>query len=804
MMRRAEGATKTITGKTGLFGALAMLLVALLGAGPAFAEGTWVSHPNFAGPVAGKSPITLDFRREVTFDKAPAKLFVSVSADNRFVLYVNGKRIVDGPSRGDFVHWRFRRIDIAPYVKAGANVIAAQVWNDGKAAPVAQISDRTGFWLQADDPAEASLDSGPQWQVRVDRSRTVTPAQPGIAKQVGWGKYYAAAPPETFDASLMQPGWATTASRLTDWVAAVSALEPGEQAPWHLVQDPLPPARLTPEDNGKLAVAYGINGARFPQRKLKIAAHSDVTLRLDMGAVRAAVPRLVTSGGKGSQVDLTYAEAPYGKDLQHIADRGDATAGWVLGLTDHFLPSGGNDEVFQPFSWRTWRYIKLHIKTGDAPLTLESFSRMGTGYPFDTVASFSSDDPQLSRIWQIGWDTVKLDAHETFMDTAYWERLQYVGDTRIEALVSLAVSGDPRLAAQAIGAFADSRRDGLIQSRYPSNTFQSIPPFALLWVGMLHDYWMRVPDPAPVKDALGAMRSSLDWYAQYVQSDGLVGTTPGWEFIDWRDGLSNYPETKDPRDTERCIISLMYLGARKQAGDIEEALGDAGRASDDRAKAASVADAVRKLCWSADKGMFADQPAKTSFSQHANILAVLYDVAPKDQQQAILKRVLVDGSWPDAPKGIIPATYYFDFYLARAIVHSGLGDSYLKILAPWRKMLDQHFTTWPEQPDPSRSDTHAWSSHPTFDLLTIVAGIEPDAPGFEKVRIAPHLGPLKHLKATFAHPAGPIDVAYKLEADGALSADITLPDGIAGEFDWHGQSRQLSAGKNHLELPAGS
>jgi alpha-L-rhamnosidase len=43
------------------------------------------------------------------------------------------------------------------------------------------------------------------------------------------------------------------------------------------------------------------------------------------------------------------------------------------------------------------------------------------------------------------------------MDTPYWEQLQYVGDTRIQALISYAVTGDDRLAKQALKAFDDSR-----------------------------------------------------------------------------------------------------------------------------------------------------------------------------------------------------------------------------------------------------------------------------------------------------------------------------------------------------------
>ena len=83
-----------------------------------------------------------------------------------------------------------------------------------------------------------------------------------------------------------------------------------------------------------------------------------------------------------------------------------------------------------------------------------------------------------------------------------------------------------------------------------------------------------------------------------------------------------------------------------------------------------------------------------------------------------------------APDGVLSASYYFRFYLARALDHTGMSDDYLNSLDPWRKLLPLHFSTWPEIPGNTRSDSHAWTAHPIYDLLTLVAGIEPAAPGF--------------------------------------------------------------------------
>jgi hypothetical protein len=110
-----------------------------------------------------------------------------------------------------------------------------------------------------------------------------------------------------------------------------------------------------------------------------------------------------------------------------------------------------------------------------------------------------------------------------------------------------------------------------------------------------------------------------------------------------------------------------------------------------------------------------------------------------------------------------------------------------------------HFSTWPEIPGDTRSDSHAWTSHPIYDLLTLVAGIEPASPGFATVRIAPNLGALPSLKATYPHPEGEIKVEYTRERDG-LNAKITLPGRLSGSFVFKGKVWPLKPGMNAMEV----
>jgi hypothetical protein len=378
-----------------------------------------------------------------------------------------------------------------------------------------------------------------------------------------------------------------------------------------------------------------------------------------------------------------------------------------------------------------------------------------------------------------------------------------VGDTRIQALISYAVAGDDRLARQAIEAFDQSRTpDGITRSRYPSVLPQTIPTFSLLYVGMVHDYWLYRPDPGFVRSKLPGTRTILDWFAGQENPDGLLHELPWWSFIDWVAEKQTIP-TYDANH-ESCVTTLEYLGALSDAADLEKALGDPLFAARYHTRANHVRTALFNKCWSASRGLIADTPDQKAFSQQANILAVLYDVVPKDRQEQVLRQMLAIEPGT-TPNGVLSASYYFRFYLARAlehseIAHARLTDEYLGSLDPWRKLLPLHFSTWPEIPGDTRSDSHAWSAHPIFDMLTLVAGIQPASPGFATVRIAPHLGALPSLSATYPHPQGNIQVEYHRQGAG-LNATITLPGTLTGNFVYNGKTWPLKPGLNTIQTP---
>jgi alpha-L-rhamnosidase len=787
----------------------------------------WVTHPD--APL--REPIVLHFRRMVQLPAKPATYIVRVSADNRFLLYVNGQRVGDGPARGDLAHWRYEIFDLAPYLKPGENRITATVWNFSVYAPIAQISDRTAFLLESEATGEQGISTPQGWQVEVEPGHS-----PLDRSSVSVKEYTASGPGEKIDASKYDWGWNEEHTAHGAWVNAAdpmrdsiyngtnrahSADVTGDN-PWGLVPDTLPHMEYIETAAGNVVRAVmtearnvSILGgaatalvpvqtsesefANFPTGAVTVEASKHIHLLLDRKTLTTAYPQLTVSGGKGAKIKITYSEALYDRN-HHKGDRDEVANREALGITDIFLPDGGPHRTFEPLWWRTWRYLDLDITTGDEPLQLESLKAFFTAYPFEEKARLTTPDKDLAKIWEISWRTARLDAHETYMDTPYWEQLQYVGDTRIQALISYTVANDDRLAKQALEAFDQSRiPEGITRSRYPSSLPQNIPTFSLLYIGMLHDWWMYRPDPEPVRAKLSGTRGILSWFQQHERPDGLLEHLPWWSFIDW---VSSGEIPTYSASGESCATTLEYLGALNDAADLEQSLGDPVLAGRDHDRAARIRTAIYAQCWSPDHKLLADNPDKKVFSQQSNVLAVLYDVIPKADQQAVLKKMLAiePGTTPD---GIMSASYYFRFYLARALDHANMADQYLSSLDPWRKLLPLHFSTWPEVPGNTRSDSHAWTSHPIYDLLTLVAGIQPSSPGFKTVRIAPHLGTgkgnLPSLTATFPHLEGNIELHYARDAH-TLNATITLPPNLTGTFVLGGEEKPLHPGTNHLQL----
>jgi alpha-L-rhamnosidase len=311
---------------------------------------------------------------------------------------------------------------------------------------------------------------------------------------------------------------------------------------------------------------------------------------------------------------------------------------------------------------------------------------------------------------------------------------------------------------------------------------------------MVHDYWMYVDDESFVKQMMPGVRSVLAFYAAYQKDNGSLKRMPWWNFVDWVKQWSNGESPAEADGSSATAIDLQLVLAYQWAADFEKGLGSKALSDEYQFAAGRLKATIFETDWDPARGLFADQPSHRTYSQQVNTLAVLARVLNREQSGSIMRRVFADPS-------LAQSSIYFRAYTNAALREAGMGDKYLDSLGPWREMLKQGLTTWAEwNGRDTRSDCHAWGASPNFEMFRTVAGIEPIAPGFRRVRVAPHLGNLKHLAAHMPHPKGEIQVDFAHDNPHLLAGDVTLPTGITGVLEWAGVSQPLSEGKNHFHL----
>jgi len=717
----------------------------------------------------------------LTFDLArvPAKFVVHVTADNRYQLFVNGERAAIGPARGDLFHWRYETLDVAPQLKAGKNVLAAVVWNEGPFAAVAQISNETGFLLQGDGDAEQIVNTGANWRSISDKA--YSPAPYPSDQRTG---YHALGPTEQFDAAQYPWGWERTDFDDSQWLKAAVGTngQPrgAQDSPnrWFLVPRSIPFEEHTPE-------AF----ARAPAFPVRVAPHAEAAYILDMGHLTTAYPELTVSGGRGTRITIKYAEGLWEQGKQEKGDRNVIEGKRFLGYAD-VLIADGNRHTYRPLYWRTYRYIQITVSTSDSPLVIEGIRGVFSGYPFERKAALATGSDEVAQILDTGWRTARLCAHETYMDCPYYEQLQYAGDTRIQGLVSIYMTGDARLLRNAIEQLNSSRTsEGLTYSRAPSALPQYIPGFSLWWIGMLHDYWMYAADPEFVRSMLPGVRAVLSYFEALLKPDGRLGQLHWWPYVDW---TPQWQGGVPPSDAggDAALNDLQLMLAYQWASEMEDKLGSATLFIQDRAAARRLRSIIRASYLDASRGMLADTPAKQEFSQQANSLAVIAGVFEGAEAREAMSKVIGDSS-------LIQASTYFRAYVDEALLRAGLGDRYLEMLTPWRTMLALHLTTWAEALTFDRSDCHAWGSSPNYELFRTVLGVESAAPGFGRVRIAPHMNGLPEVSGKVPSPHGAIAVKVRARGEG-IAASIDLPAGVVGEFVWKMRTRVLNSGHTDL------
>ncbi|MGY4537633.1 alpha-L-rhamnosidase [Mucilaginibacter sp. UYNi724] len=740
----------------------------------------------------GKDYGVFYFRKSINLVAKPSKFLIHVSADNRYKLYVNGILVSLGPARGDTYFWNYETVDLAPYLTTGKNVVSALVFNEADYRPEAQISVRTAFIVQGNSVAEEILNTDNTWKAARD-----------VAHQPIPGYFFAATKGEMVDMNQAIKGdWRAVDFDDSKWLMAGKIMDGKLKGmawgiDWALVPSSLPQMEMTYQRISKLRKATGMDVPQgFPEKNVPviIPANTTVTLLLDQTFETNAYVTLNFSGGKDAGISLGYAESLYEKNRtdSRKGNRNDVEGKDFIGRIDSLISNGDKGQSFTTLNFRTFRYIRLIVHTKDEPLVINDLYGTFTGYPFKRTAVFNTDNTEIKQILDIGWRTARLNAWETYTDCPYYEQLQYIGDTRIQAMVSYFNTNDDRLQRNAITLIDHSRlAEGITKSCYPTKGTQIISPFSLWYIGMLHDYFMYRNDMAFVKDKLVGERTVLDFFSKYQQADGSLKDTPYWAFVDWAGNL--WGEVKGP-DGSAAIYDLQLLYAYQWAAEMEGKTGMQDFAKLYSQKAAQLKATIHRKYWDPVAKLYADTKEKKGYSQHVNALAILTGLVSTADMPAVANGLANN-------KKLTQCSVYFKYYLNQALVKAGIGNDYMSLLGIWRENIAMGLTTWAEYSDiaTSRSDCHAWGSSPNVEFFRTVLGVDSYAPGFTKIKVEPHLGTLTNVSGEVPHPVGNVAVKCILQG-GKWKININLPSKTPGIFVWKAKTYPLKPGANSFVI----
>lgn len=715
-----------------------------------------------------------------------ATLTLDASADERFILFLDGEEFGRGPHLGMPERWFYATWEVE--VSSGNHLLEAVAWHIGNGSPIAQLSYAPGFVLKAHDVFDEALTTGiGPWESTRLESTTLLNRWwwTGGAVECRGSSFIEERPADAEYAPVRVVREPLPEKRRTG----------GREEGWLLFPAVLPEQMRRPCAPGRFVNAADMDSLLSVGSPVAFPPQTRRRMLWDLGDYFCAWPHLETSGGAGAEIRWDFFESLVGPDGKKGnrdewvgKHRPDDPRGLMV-----CRPDGRAHGKFESPWWRSGRWCEIEVETGNEPLEITSLLLFETGYPTEDGERFDCDDPTLSDVRRICLRGLRACMHETFIDCPYWERQSYPGDMRVEMLAAFVTGRDARLARHCLALFDCARHDdGMLPMNWPTRRLQESATYTLLWPLMLADYAMWRDDVAWVRARILGLRHTMAGFLAYENADGLLVGLPGWCFMDW---VPEWPRgiPPDGEDTESpsALNNLLYLGALRAAALLERIAGSRVAAEDCEARASRLADAIFSAFWREDQGLVADTVRGDAFSEHAQCLALLYGALPEDKRLRCFQSLVES-------ENLARTTVYFSHYLFETYFAFGRADLFFSKLNLWRDYLREGLKTPPESSgDAPRSDCHGWGAHPLYHFHAGLVGVRPAAPGFSQVRVAPCPGPLKRLKSATPHPAGYVECDLSF-TDGSVKGIVTLPKGIGGVFVWRGRKTLLASGRNEI------
>jgi len=699
-------------------------------------QSNWITHPS---AVFSENRIYL-FRKKFTLSGKPVSASLSISAEARYKLFVNGIRAAFGPCRSSGEEKYYDTIDIAHCLKEGENEIYCEVLqladNGDMTKPcVIYGVRRTGNMLLALSLAcgEAVICTDDSWECAASPYASV-------ARHTG----YAAG-------AMFEENYCTGIPEWTQAKVLAKVHSPREEKyPWGIVN----PVFVIPR---RIPMMY--------QKEVPFTDAGDGFFLAD--ELTFGFP-VFSFEGKG-KVKITYAES-FGSGGAK-KDRLDRSLSFD-GVYDEITVDGVL--TFEPFWFRCARIIRIETE-GKVHMTGFTFTEVG--YPLTRPENCDFGSEKDNKLWKISVATLMRCMQESYEDCPYYEQLQYAMDTSLQMIFNYQLTDDDALARKAIQDFRLSQRaDGLLSSRYPTVEPQFIPSFSFYYIFMVAEHYRRFGDKKLVRENLRAIDGVLGWFDGRIDETGLLTETMYWDFIDWA-STWRAGEVSTGGDCHMAIASAMYVYFLRLAADLADVCGRHSTALEYRTRASAVSEAVEKNCWDEERGLYADDINRAYFSQHMQVWCTLTGIADRTRARGIMENAV----------GLdTKCTFAYTYFWFRALEQTGLYHETGHMMDRLRGLIDLNCTTIPETPDAPRSECHAWGAIAIYEFAAVVLGVRTVSAAEKKLSIRPRIEGRTYAKGTVYTGCGKVWVDWKtedgefilhIESEAGSHKEITLPNG---------------------------
>ena len=685
------------------------------------------------------------FRKEIVLPHAPRSAKAWLTADARYRLFINGCLVSRGPvdmgrdyAGGNTHRWFYDFRELQSYLKPGTNVIAAEVFRNCTGWTVSR--GKPGFLFEAE-----IVDADGQKQC--------------VASDSAWHSEAAAQFPNfaVYNAGAEPGGWRLAGFDDSSWPLSCEVKD---------VWSPLVASEIPPLMEARYPVLR-VEG--WPAGKI---VTNDCTFRVVFDRVLSAYPTLKVKGGRGAE----------------LTAKANNEAKMILGGGEQFFEFPQMTEVVPSFT--------VTLKNVHEPVTIQDVGAIFTSQPVEYRGAFQCSDDKLNRLYEVSRWAVQICSQTHHLDSPnHQEPISDPGDYLIESMVNYQAFAQPWLARQDIRKFAWLLKDENYHNFHTS--------YSIGWLQMLMDYYDYTGDQSLVEEMSPYVHELLDTYTSWRGRNGIISEAPNYMFMDWVK-IGGFECHHPPAVIGQGYLTAFYYHGLEMAARVAAMAGDSARVEKYAKLRQEIAEAFNRELWVADKGFYREgKPFQTSvrpgqwlpadkdietFSPHVNLLAVLYDLAPKENQAAIVRKVMAEKPLNTQP--------WFMHWVFQAIDHAGLFDEYAtQQMHRWQIVPEtQSFREMWNSGDLS----HGWCSTPLVQMSQRVLGVEPTSPGFKTMTIRPHICDLTWAKGKVPTPYGDVEISWKW-VDDKIILDAKIPDDTEAEVVLPEKSIHVKAGQHPFE-----